>query len=69
MSKSRRYELLGPVFQFNTVDAPNSDTATQSNGAQITQNLEAVNDCDEEETGFNFAVCGNDLSINDNSII
>ena len=56
--------ILGPVFQFNTVDAPNSDTASQSNGAQVTQNLEAVNDCDEEDTGFNFALCGNDLSIN-----
>ena len=52
--------ILGPVFQFNTVDAPNSDTASQSNGAQVTQNLEAVNDCDEEDTGFNFALCGNE---------
>ena len=56
--------ILGPVFQFNTVDAPNSDTASQSNGAQVTQNLEAVNDCDEEDTGFNFAICENELSIN-----
>ena len=39
---------------------PNSDIATQSNGAQVTQNLDAVNDCDEDDTGFNFATCVND---------
>ena len=31
--------------------AAQSDTVDQSNGAQFTQNLEAVNDCDEENTG------------------
>ena len=56
--------ILGPVFQSNSVDASNIDTASQSNGAQVTQNLEAVNDCDEEDTGFNFAICENELSIN-----
>ena len=56
--------FVGPVFQSNTVDAPNSDTATQSNGAQMTQNLQAINDCDEEGTGFNFAECSNDFSVN-----
>ena len=44
--------LVGPISQSNVVDAPNSDTAVQSNGAGITQNLDAVNDCDEEGTGF-----------------
>ena len=56
--------FVAPVFQSNTVDAPNSDTATQSNGAQMTQNLQAINDCDEEGTGFNFAECSNDFSVN-----
>ena len=56
--------FVGPVFQSNTVDAPNSDTAAQSNGAQMTQNLQAINDCDEEGTGFNFAECSNDFSVN-----
>ena len=34
-------------------------SVAQSNGAQSAQNLEAINDCDEEGTGFNFAVCSN----------
>ena len=37
----------------------NSDTAVQSNGAGITQNLKEVNDCDEENTGDNLAGCSN----------
>ena len=52
--------LLGPISQFNSVDAQNSDTAVQSNGAQVTQNLRGTNDCDEEGTGFNFAICANE---------
>ena len=52
--------IVGPIYQSNDVDAPNSDTAAQSNGAQITQNLDAVNDCDEEGTGFNLAKCENE---------
>ena len=51
--------LVGLISQFNGVEAPNSDTVAQSNGAQVTQNLEAVNDCDEEGTGFNLADCEN----------
>ncbi|HTH21049.1 MAG TPA: hypothetical protein VL854_02425, partial [Nitrososphaeraceae archaeon] len=57
--------FVGPVSQGNSVDAPNSDSAVQSNGAQITQNLDAVNDCDEEGTGFNFAFCTNNDAINE----
>ena len=34
--------FVGPVAQSNVVDAPNSDTAVQSNGAQIAQNLDAI---------------------------
>ena len=50
--------LVGPVSQSNTVDTTaNSDTADQSNGAQVTQNLLVVNDCDEAGTGFNLAIC------------
>ena len=52
--------FVGPVLQGNGVDGPNSDTVIQSNGAQITQNLVATNDCDEEGTGFNFAICENE---------
>ncbi|HTH23422.1 MAG TPA: hypothetical protein VL854_14475, partial [Nitrososphaeraceae archaeon] len=52
--------ILGPIAQFNTVSAPNSDTALQSNVAQVTQNLQGINDCDEAGTGFNFAVCANE---------
>ncbi|HTH23337.1 MAG TPA: hypothetical protein VL854_14050, partial [Nitrososphaeraceae archaeon] len=51
--------LVGPITQSNAEDAPNSDTASQTNGAQVTQNAQAVNDCDEEGTGFNFAFCEN----------
>ena len=49
--------FVGPISQSNVVNAPDSDTAVQSNGAQIAQNLDAVNDCDEEGTGFNLATC------------
>ena len=52
--------IVGPVFQVDVVVAPNSDTAVQSNGLQITQNLDAINDCDEEGTGFNGAQCTNE---------
>ena len=52
--------ILGPVFQFNSVDASTfntaAQTADQSNGLQVTQNLQAVNDCDEDDTGFNLAL-------------
>src|SRR4030095_7965362 len=51
--------FVGPISQANLVDAPNSDTAVQSNGAQVAQNLVATNDCDEEGTSFNFAECEN----------
>ena len=37
--------------------AAQSDTVAQSNGAQVIQNSEGINDCDEENTGDNFAVC------------
>ena len=53
--------FIGPVVQTNTAaDADQSDTVAQSNGAQVTQNLQAVNDCDEENTGDNLATCSND---------
>ena len=52
--------ILGPIAQFNAVSAPNSDTALQSNVAQVTQNLQGTNDCDEAGTGFNFAICANE---------
>ena len=51
--------FIGPVDQTNTVSgADQSDTFTQSNGAQVTQNLQAVNDCDEANTGYNLVTCG-----------
>ena len=56
--------ILGPVSQSNSVDASTfntaAQTADQSNGLQVTQNLQAVNDCDEDDTGFNLASCVND---------
>ena len=59
-------QVVGPISQSNNVDAdPNGDIVTQSNGAQVTQNLDAVNDCDEDGTGFNFASCINDLTSNE----
>ena len=56
--------FVGPVGQVNVVDALNSDTAVQSNGAQIAQNLVATNDCDEEGTGSNSAICENEVLSN-----
>ena len=50
--------IIGPIFQTNTATgADESDTVVQSNGAQVTQNFQGVNDCDEENTGFNLASC------------
>ena len=57
--------FIGPVFQANVAaDAAQSDTVAQSNGAQAAQNLDAVNDCNEANTGFNFAICTNGLPSN-----
>ncbi|HTH21365.1 MAG TPA: hypothetical protein VL854_04035, partial [Nitrososphaeraceae archaeon] len=56
--------IIGPISQNNAVGALNSDTADQSNVAQVTQNLNAVNDCDEDGTGFNQASCSNELTSN-----
>ena len=59
-------QVVGPIGQSNNVDAdPNGDIVTQSNGAQVTQNLDAVNDCDEDGTGFNFASCINEQTSNE----
>ena len=58
--------FIGPVDQTNTVSgADQSDTFTQSNGAQITQNIQAVNDCDEANTGNNLVTCGSDQASED----
>ena len=48
----------------NAADADQIDTVAQSNGAQITQNLLATNDCDEANTGDNLAPAHNDQPFN-----
>ena len=58
--------FLGPLTQANGVDASTGGTAVQSNGAQVAQNLDAVNDCDEDGTGFNNAECDNELKVTNN---
>ena len=53
--------FIGPLFQSNVAaDAAQSDTVAQSNAAPITQKLDAINDCDEANTGFNGPFCSND---------
>ena len=57
--------FIGPVVQTNTATgADESDTVVQSNGAQVTQNSPSLNDCDEENTGDNLAVCYNEDGLN-----
>ena len=52
--------FIGPVTQINFAnDANQIDTVVQSNVAQVSQNLQGVNDCDEENTGFNDVACEN----------
>ena len=61
--------FIGPVDQSNqALGADENDVITQSNVAQVTQNLEGTNDCDEANTGDNFAICTNDISNNIDSI-
>jgi hypothetical protein len=48
------------VEQTNTAaGAGQTDTVSQSNGAQVTQNIQAVTDCDEENTGDSSLGCDN----------
>ena len=60
--------FIGPVVQTNTATGDASDTFTQSNVVDVTQNLQGTNDCDEANTGNNFAECGNNISNNIASI-
>src|SRR4030095_7059205 len=53
---------IGPVYQANYASGADSFTASQSNVAQVTQNLQATNDCDEENTGSNSAECDNNFN-------
>ena len=58
--------FIGPVGQINSAqgNANQIDTVAQSNGAQSTQNLLATNDCDEENSDDNAALCNNDVAFN-----
>ena len=64
----------GPEFHWtsspeNSVPgADENDVITQSNVAQVTQNLQGTNDCDEANTGDNNAQCSNNISNNIDSI-
>ena len=61
--------FIEPIAQTNAVTgADESDTVVQSNGAQITQNLQIIQDCDEENTGFNFQTCDSDQGNNIDTI-
>ena len=50
--------FIGVVDQGNDIDGNNINSA-YTNSFDASQNLVATNDCDEEEDGFNFAVCDN----------
>ena len=59
---SQTTNFIGPIVQINTASgADETDTLSQSNGAQVTQNLQAANDCDEENTGDNLGTCINEI--------
>ena len=60
--------FIGPIFQTNTATGDASDTFTQSNVAQVTQDVQGTNDCDEANTGDNLAQCSIDISNNIDSI-
>ena len=52
--------FVGPLSQTNDATGEEEATIAQTNQIDITQNLGAVNDCDESGSGDNFATCDND---------
>jgi segregation and condensation protein B len=54
--------FVGPLSQSNSATGEEEATIAQANQIDITQNLGAVNDCDESGSGDNFAICENEAS-------
>ncbi len=54
--------FIGPIAQTSSNEAgfeALAATIAQSNVVQITQNLQAINNCDEQGDGINLANCEN----------
>ena len=56
--------LIGPITQkiMNQL-LPKPIRFPSLTEPDVTQNIEATNDCDEENTDFNFAQCHNDIDL------